>query len=254
METKPRTLLIDLETAPSLGYYFDLYKEGNIVATKQEWYLLSFAYKWLGETTKAFSLPDFKGYKPDSGNDLPLVKELHKLFDEADIIVAHNGDNFDIKKSNARFAFHKLPPPSPYRTVDTLKAVRQFAAFTSNRLDALARHLGYGHKVVHTGIHLWMGCMSGDPEAWRLMVKYNKHDVELLEKIYLHFLPWIKNHPNVGVYSTIKVCTRCGSTNIHRRGTQYNSTTAYQRLKCMTCKGWMREIKNTLETKPFVNA
>ncbi len=38
--------------------------------------------------------------------------------------------------------------------------------------------------------------MNKDPAAWKVMEKYNKQDVLLLEKVYDRLLPWIKSHPN----------------------------------------------------------
>jgi hypothetical protein len=57
---EPRILLFDIETAPAVGYYFDPYKEGNIIEIKEDWYILSFAYKWLDEkAVHVRALPDF---------------------------------------------------------------------------------------------------------------------------------------------------------------------------------------------------
>ena len=188
-----------------------------------------------------YSLADFKGYKPGSENDKALVKQLWKLFDEADILIAHNGDNFDIKKANARFAYYKLPPPSPYKTIDTLKVARKYFQFTSNKLDDLGNHLGYGRKLAHTGFHLWKGCMNGDLQAWKHMVRYNRRDVELLEKIYLHLRPWISNHPNVSILSdTYNGCPACGSKNVMKMGTDITQTGRVQQYQCRDCKKWSR--------------
>ena len=163
---KPKILLFDEETAPSLGHYFDLWKEGNILDTVADWYMLCFAYKFLGDKkVSSYALPDFPGYKPGSEDDRALIKKLWELLNEADVVIAHNGDKFDIRKANARFAYYNLPPPSPYKTIDTLKIARRYFAFTSNKLDSLGDHLGYGRKLVHTGFHLWKGCMSGDPKS-----------------------------------------------------------------------------------------
>jgi DNA polymerase elongation subunit (family B) len=231
----PRILAFDIETAPSLGWYFDLWKEGNIVGTKAEWYMLCFAYKFLGDKkVKTFSLPDFKGYKAGSENDEQLVRELWKLFDEADILIAHNGDKFDIKKANARFSYYNLPPPSPYKTVDTLKVAKRYFGFTSNKLDSLGDHLGYGRKLVHTGFNLWKGCMTGDMKSWKLMLEYNKRDVELLEQIYKHFLPWITNHPTLNFDG----CPNCGHADMQRRGYNYFKRYTTQKLQCKKCHAW----------------
>ncbi len=236
----PKILLWDLENAPSLGWFYDLWKEGNIVGTKAEQYFLSVAYKWLGDKkVRSFALPDFPGYRPGSEDDKALVKEIWKLFDEADILIAHNGDHFDIRKANARFAYYNLPPPSPYKTVDTLKVARRYFNFTSNKLDNLGNHLGYGRKLVHTGFNLWKGCMTGDMKAWKKMVQYNKRDVVLLEQIYLHFLPWITNHPNTAVLSeTVDGCPNCGSQNLQRQGFSLTKMGTKQRYKCTDCLSW----------------
>jgi DNA polymerase elongation subunit (family B) len=239
--------LFDIENAPSLGWFYDLWKEGNIVGTKAEQYFLSFAYKWSGDkTVRSFALPDFKGYKPGSEDDKQLVKELWRLFDEADILIAHNGDQFDIKKANARFAYYNLPPPSPYKTIDTLKVARRYFKFTSNKLDDLGKHLGYGQKVVHTGFHLWKGCMTGDPKAWQKMVQYNKRDVVLLEQLYRHFLPWISNHPNTAILANTNGCPNCSSAKIHQRGYGINKSGTYQRFQCSDCKAWSHGPSKTL--------
>ena len=37
----------------------------------------------------------------DKMNDFEICKELWKLLDEADVVIGHNGDAFDIKKTNA---------------------------------------------------------------------------------------------------------------------------------------------------------
>jgi len=71
-------------------------------------------------------LPDYKLFKSEPQNDKYLIKELWDVFDQADIIIAHHGDGFDIKKSNARFVFHNLQPPSPYKSIDTLKIARKY--------------------------------------------------------------------------------------------------------------------------------
>lgn len=74
-----------------------------------------FSAKWLGgkQITKAIS--DYKGYKPGKRDDKDLLKDLWKLLDEAEIVVAHNGDKFDVKKINYRFMVNGITPPSPYK-------------------------------------------------------------------------------------------------------------------------------------------
>lgn len=190
-QPKTRIAFFDIETAPNLGWTWGKYEQ-NVIDFKNDWYMLSFAFKWKGGKVRTYALPDYPRYNRDKQDDKDLVRDLWKLMNEADLIVAHNGDAFDIKKANARFIYHRLDPPSPYKTFDTLKAVRRVASFTSNKLDDLGRDLHLGRKIPHTGKNLWFDCMRGDLKAWKLMRKYNAQDVELLERLYLRIRDWTK--------------------------------------------------------------
>lgn len=236
-----KTLLLDIETSPNLGYIWEKYEQ-DVLAYTEEWFMLSFAVKWLGKKrTDVWSLPDFPMYRKDKHNDKDLVTKLHSYLNEADVVIAHNGDFFDIKKSNARFIFHKLPPPKPFKTIDTKKVAKRAFMFNSNKLDDLGKYFGVGRKLKHTGFELWLGCLHGDKKAWKLMTKYNKQDVILLEKIYLRMLPWTLNHPNYNVYDGTKGgCPNCGSNKIQRRGFSYTQSNKYQQFACLDCRNWFR--------------
>lgn len=235
--------LLDIETAPSLGWVWEAY-DTNVIAFEQNWFLLSFAYKFLeDDAITCHSLPDYPNYKKDRTDDTLLVEDLWRVFDEADIIVAHNGDAFDVKKSNARFIAHGMPPPSPYKTIDTLKIAKKHFKFESNRLDALGRFLDLGVKVPHTGFELWKGCMRGDAQAWAKMVEYNVQDVALLEKVFVKLRPWASSLPNLALYSDTPgdcVCPSCGSDHVQRRGLAYARTTKRQRFQCVSCGSWFQ--------------
>ncbi len=237
MTTPAKILFLDIETAPSLGWVWAKW-ETNVIDFKQDWYVLSFGYKWATDkkvTVKG--LDDYPGYKRDPENDKQLMKDLWALLDEADVIIAHNGDKFDLPKVNTRFLTHKLTPPAPYKTVDTLKIARSVFQFDSNKLDDLGRYLGIGRKLPHTGFHLWKGCMSGDKDSWKLMKKYNGHDVELLEELYYILRAWHKTHPNVNTGQN-GVCPKCGSADVMKRGFSYTLLRRKQRFQCKSCAGW----------------
>jgi uncharacterized protein YprB with RNaseH-like and TPR domain len=234
-----KILLIDIETSPSLGWVWSKW-ETNVIDFEQDWYILSFGYKWLGEKkVTVFGLDDFNGYKKDPENDKNLINMLWTLLDEADVIIAHNGDRFDIPKINTRFLTHKLNPPSPYKTIDTLKIARSVFKFDSNKLDDLGRYLSIGRKLPHTGFHLWKGCMSGDKASWKLMKKYNSNDVELLEKVYYIMRSWAKNHPAIN-QGLSECCPKCQSQKVQRRGFDYTLQRKKQRYVCTDCHGWFQ--------------
>lgn len=229
-----KTLLLDIETAPNLGYAWEFY-DTNLIRVKEPWYILCIAHMWLeDEQAKVMTIND------RGSSEFKILWDFWKLLDEADIVVAHNGDKFDLRKLNARFIAYNLGPPSPFFSVDTLKAARRYFKFTQNGLDPLAQHLELGEKEKHEGFDLWEACMEGDPKAWRKMKRYARKDVVLLKELYLTLRPWISNHPNVMVKSGGDGCPKCGSLELQRRGLRHTRTMTYQQWHCLSCGGWSR--------------
>lgn len=237
---KPKILLFDIETSPNLGYVWGKWEQ-NVIEFKEEWHILSFSAKWLGGKQVTKGLCDYK-----DKTDKSIVKEIYDLFEEADIIVAHNGDQFDIKKCQQRFSFYRMNPPSPFKTIDTKKIAKKYFSFNSNSLNDLGVTLGFGKKEKHDGFETWLGCMSGNKNSWNIMKKYNAKDVILLEKIYLHFLPWMSNHPNLSQMFGC-VCPKCGSGKLQSRGYARNLSSIFNRFQCKDCGGWGRERVKTME-------
>lgn len=234
-----KILFFDIETAPVRGWVWRAY-EDNLLKTDKDWYMLSFAYRWANDDqVYVKALSDYPRFKKEKEDDIDLCRDLWKLFDEADILVGHNGDAFDIKKANARFIIHRMEPPSTYKSIDTLKIARRYFKFTSNKLNELANYLGIGSKLPHTGMHLWFGCMTGDAASWKLMKEYNIHDVKLLVEVYNRLASWHATHPDLSLYSgAMAVCPKCESTNFIKRGFKFMATTKRQQFKCNDCGGW----------------
>lgn len=239
-----KILLYDIETTPNLAYVWGKYEQ-NVIRFKKQWQLLSFAYKWLGE--KEVSYVSATGQRSDK----KLVKALHNLITQSDISIAHYGDEFDNKKSNARFIFYNLRPPPPRHTIDTKKVATKYFKFNGNGLDDLGEYFGFGRKHKHEGIDLWFKCMAGDKKADKQMELYNKQDVVLLEKIYLRMRPWITNHPRV-CFKRARSCRACGSTALRSNGYRASATKLYRRLVCLDCGAWNREVKSQPDIKTEV--
>lgn len=234
----PKIALIDIETAPISGLSWTIY-DTNLIHVLEPTFILCYAIKWLGQkrvTTHA--LCDFDGYAKNKKTDKALCGLLWKDLDRADVVIAHNGDAFDIKKINSRLAVHGFKPPSPFKQIDTLKIARRNFKFDSNKLDNIGGYLEVGHKLPHTGKHLWLGCMNGDPKAWRMMRRYNAQDVVLLEKVYEKVKSWDRSHPNLAVYDDTLGCPVCRSTHTRKNGFHVNKTRKAQRHHCQDCGHW----------------
>lgn len=231
-------LIYDIETAPALAWMWSAYN-ANIIDIEQDWYLLSFAYQWYGSDEIHFvSITQDQDFFPDSTDDRYVAERLHALFDRADITVAHNGDRFDKRKANARFLYHGIDPPSPYRTVDTAKVARKYFSNYRNSLKDLGRQYVRADKMVHHGFELWRDCMRGDTEAWDTMEKYNRKDIEVLEQLYTKLRPWIENAPNQALITgRPDACPICGATTWIKRGFRYSRTRKNQLWQCNPTKG-----------------
>lgn len=235
-----KILILDIETAPNIAYVWGAWKQ-NIGANQwiQKTHIMSYAAKWLNDD-EIFYVENRKS------NDKPLLKKLFRLLDEADIVVAHNGDKFDLPVILGRGLVHDLAPPSPYFTVDTCRVARRKFRFSNNSLAVLAEELKVGTKGGHKkfpGFELWLECLRGNDEAWAEMKAYNIQDIVVLENLYLKMLPYIDNHPNVVHHTDGETvhCPKCGSSNIEYRGYYYTKMgLCYRRFVCRDCGGWGR--------------
>lgn len=255
IESKPRILLIDIETAPILAYVWGLWKQDiGINQIVDDSYMLCFAYKWLNDhTVSTKSLID---YETDylRGAEVELLKDLHELLNEADIVIAHNADKFDVKKINTYFLKHGFNKPTPYKVVDTLKIAKRKFRFTSNKLAYITDFLEGTNKLENSGMSLWIGCMEGNSNSWKEMLNYNVQDVLALEDVYIKLRAW-DNHPNLGhYYNDDKTrCTTCGGTNFENIKPVYTNVSAFSAIRCLDCSQVMR-LRKSFKRQPVVNA
>lgn len=232
----PKILILDIETSPMKAYIWARWKQNiYLEQTISEWFMICWSAKWLGSPeVESQCLTPKEIINED---DYRIVLDLWKLLDIADIVIAHNGSHFDIPKINSRFIIHNLPPTTPYKQIDTKDVAKKHFGFSSNKLDALATYFGIENKD-ETDFELWAKCLEGDQESLNYMSKYCSKDVLILEQVYLRLRPYIRNHPNIGLYmeSSNPVCTTCGSSNIQDINEEVvMSTTKYKLVRCKDC-------------------
>jgi hypothetical protein len=232
-----KILFLDIETSPNLAYVWGLWDQNiainQLVETTE---MLCFGARWYGEKKVTFRSLHHDGKEE-------MLKEVHRLLDEADVLVGWNSKAFDSKHLKRELLQAGMLPPSPYKEMDLMLAVKSQFKFPSNKLDYVSQTLGVGEKVKHSGFDLWIKCMAGDNKAWVEMKKYQIQDVDLLVDLYEKLKPWIPNHPNVSLSGNVDGCVTCGSTHLQSRGYATTLTGKYQRLQCQSCGKWQRSSK-----------
>lgn len=231
-----KILVFDIETAPSLAYTWGKWQQ-NIHDEQliNDWFMFTWSAKWLFE--KEIYNAKLTSQEAIDQDDKRITYSIWKLLDEADIVIGHNIKKFDIKKLNARFLIHGFGTPSSYEIIDTLLHARKSFAVHSNKLDYLANVLGVGSKVNHEGFSMWKKCYNGDEEALTKMAEYNDGDIKINEEVYLEIRPFIKPHPNLGLFinDDISRCPCCGSDQLDPTGDYYTTTNTYPEYKCKSC-------------------
>lgn len=223
----PRILHIDIETAPASAYLWQLYDVNvSLEQLITPGRMICWAAKW--HKGAMFAADERKGLKQ-------MLTPLHALLSEADAVCTFNGDKFDLPKVNGEFLAAGMPPVPPTPSIDLRRSTRRLG-YISGKLQFLSGHLGLGQKIDTGGFKLWRDVMAGDAKAWARMVRYNKHDVVLLERLYKRILPYIKTHPSL--YTGHGTCKVCGSKKLHRRGERTTRAFAIERLHCTGCNGW----------------
>lgn len=199
---KPRILLYDIETSPIIAQMWSMWQQGfGLNQIENDWFILSFAAKWLGED-EVFYYDQSQAENIE--DDSYLLSKLWDLLNEADIVIGQNIKKFDTKKVNARFILNGFPKPSIYRQIDTLTIAKDQFGFTSNKLeymtDKLCQNVSKSKHQKFPGHMLWSECLKGNQEAWAEMKAYNTDDVLSLEELYNLLSSWDNKLPNFDVY------------------------------------------------------
>lgn len=239
--TTAKILLFDIETLPILGYAWRPW-DTNIFHIEKDICLLSWSAKWLYEP-EVFSdvlTPE----EAVNRNDNRISQSLWTMLDGADVVIAHNGSDFDIKMSNTFFLKNSIMPPTKYQVIDTLTVAKRVFKFTRNSLDYITKYLKLPVKF-STEKGLWIECDHGNKDALKKMVTYNINDVEILEDVYVKLRPWIPNHPNMNLYTelNVPVCPSCGGSNLEHSAIYAGK---YQTFRCNECKSQGRSRTSSI--------
>ena len=232
--TKRKRLYFDIETSPNIGFFWTAGFKLNISTESiiKERAIICICYKW--EEDKVTHSLNWDSKQ----NDKKMLQEFIKVANEADELVGHNGDKFDLAWVRTRCLFHRLEMFPTYTTIDTLKVARSKFKFNSNKLNYIAQYLGIGEKI-HTEYNLWKDIvLNKDKVAMDKMIKYCKMDVILLEKVHKELSLHIpaKTHYGVIFGGDRGSCPECGSDDIVRNNKRVTARGLVTvQMRCKTC-------------------
>jgi len=255
MVTPAKVLTFDIERRPGVYLEWAPRNQGFMGRDKQliRSSTISFSAKWYdqrGTIYHAIAPVDSMFMQPE---DVPGYREmlvaLYDLLNQADIVVGFNSARFDQAKVLGEFARLGLGEPSPFRTLDIMRTTKRMGWDYSSLAETLSA-LGLEGKLAHQGFQLWVDFLRGDTKAHKTMEKYNRQDVVQTERAMDALRPYIKDHPNLGLWAgqddngdPLRVCPKCASPDLHII-LQKDAATALTRYPLYSCgKCGTRDIR-----------
>ena len=239
-----KRLFFDIETSYYLVPTFQFWKVNinpdNILREKK---IICIAYKWQYEDKVHVLKWD------ENQDDTKLIKDFIQVIKDADELIAHNGDKFDIKELRTRAILTGNLMFPIYRTLDTLKKSRQYFRFPSNKLDYLGKVLNVGRKLDHEGMKLWIDiCEHKNKASLKKMIEYCVQDVAVLEDVYFALSPYIYHNTNMAVLKGGEKwhCPECASQNVQLSHTDATAMGYIKRhMKCNSCRKFYKISNRT---------
>lgn len=216
-----KRLFIDIETSPNLVYSWSVgYRTRldyqNII---EERTIICVCYKWENEKQVKFLKWDA------DRQDKSIIEGIVPVLNDADVIIGHNINKFDLPWIRTRALVHNIPTNPHWRTFDTLDFAKKRMRLNSNRLDYLGKLL-LGEGKIHTSFDLWKQAYAGDKKALSEMIKYCQKDVELLERVWGRLSKHSAATSHAGVESGGEKwsCPHCGSANVNHKRASLTAT------------------------------
>lgn len=176
--------------------------------------LLMVSFKEPGKRPYNLSRINYPTYKD-------FITAVWERMNYYDILKAHNGKRFDLRKMNTFFAEQGLPKIDKYprNLIDTKNEAKREFCLPSYSLKYLLMHFGIGAKLDPGGEERWYRCMTFNPDGtptypkdWAEMAKYCNGDVVGGEALFnlLNDGGWIKWPPHIAnIYVPGEGCLWC---------------------------------------------
>ena len=270
---QPKPLFVDIETSLIPFYAF---RPGKQYLTHSQMIKTSITdiicITYCYEKGKGHALT----YDVSKGEDSSkIISEFDDIVRSGNYyIVGQNSDTFDVKHINTLRLMHGLDPFPEWADLsdDTLKQVRKYFKFPTNRLDFTSKLFGLGGKtkmefdhwrdIAEYFVMLKIIRASGRKAARQVapiiydhtldiilkkgkksydrMCSYGIKDVVDTRAYFNKIKPYIKPKVNMATMHGDLRCTACGSPDIVKNGTRAFGSTVYQQFQCKNHGGKAR--------------
>jgi hypothetical protein len=151
---------------------------------------------------RIFRADDYDPWKQGKrANDGPLLRDILAYTEDIDVLVAHNGVNFDLPFIRTRALVHGLPPVNFQKIIDPVKLARNHFRFPGNSLNSISHVIGT--KVDKTPLkpETWQrAALNGDADAMEDIVTHCIFDVEVLEEVCWKIRGYVKQIDTIGSF------------------------------------------------------
>lgn len=234
-----KRLVWDIETSPNIVLAFrtgyDLVVNHDAIIHERK--IICIGYKWEDDPVVHVLRWD------ENQDDKAMLQKFLKIANEADELIHHFGDRFDLPWFRTRCLFHGLQPLPLYKTIDTKMWASKYFYFNSNKLDYISKFFGSKGKDKMEFDDWKQIVMKNCKKSLKKMCDYCGEDVVELEKVYKKLRFCVKPKTHAGVQAGLDkwTCPRDGSTNVHLSKKRVSSagTKTYQ-MQCQDCGGYFQ--------------
>lgn len=235
---KPKVLFFDIETKPVRAWLWHTGKQvvrHAQICDGERFDIICIAYKWL-DKGKIHVLD----WGLHAQNSAKMLQEFVAVLETADVVIAQNGDAFDIKQLNTQRLIHKQRPIAWPTSEDTRKMIRRHFYVTSSSLEYISKLLvGAGKDRIEFAD--WIDVIVyKKAKALEKMKRYCKNDVLRLFQVWKKIAPYCEprfnralKNPEVNNHKF--ACANCGSKSLMRDGTRGLRSGLFQRYRCKVC-------------------
>ena len=208
-------LIYDIETSKAKAEVWwtgKQYVRANQIVEEPK--VITICYKWLGENQVHALTWD------ENQSDEKMLKEFLKVYNQADMIIGQNNNNFDNRWINARAAKYNLFVNMHVKSFDIMKQTKKHFRLLGYGMGYITKFLKVPTKLEHEGAIMWEMVQNGtkaqQKEYLKKMVDYNRQDIIATEAMYLRLRKYMGHKMHFGTLTGKEkyTCPSCGGSNV----------------------------------------